>query len=176
MRPWIAVTDAHGGAPICSWSAADVYEHLGARARGGQETSYQHLRDIRVVGEQRPDLGAHVAGSQHPVAHESSAVQARERVPGRPVDPGPQEALTFRPEDRGVEGEELVEGHGGQLNQVIGAVAAADRAPADIAVRQHEATALVRGLLGQHPVQADDPPASPFERPLEQRAPDATAT
>ena len=152
-----------------------VNEHLNARARSGQEPGYQRLRDIRVVAEQRADLGGHAAGSQHPVAGQSSPVEARERVAGRPLDPGPQEALPFRPEDRGVEGEELVERHRAQLNQIVRAFAAAHRAPADVAVGEHEATALVRALLGQHPVQADDPPAGASERSLEQRAPDAAA-
>ena len=94
-------------------------------------------------------------------------------APHGPVDPGPQEALSFRPEDGGVEGEQMCEWHRGQLNQAFGALASAHRAPADVAVREHEAAALVGGLLSQHPVQPDDPPAGAAERALEQAGPDA---
>lgn len=96
-------------------------------------------------------------------------MQARQRVADGPVDPQPQEALAFGPEDSGVEGEKLFEGHRGQLDHAVGALAAAQRAPADVAVGEHEATALVRGLLSEHAVEPDDPSAGPSERTLEQR-------
>jgi hypothetical protein len=153
-----------------------VDEYLGARPRGGQEAGQERVGDLGVVGEQRTDLHARPAGAQHAVAGDPPAVQTHERVSRGPVDPGPQKALPLAPEDAAVEGEQIVERHRGNLDEVVGAVAAARRAPADVAVREHEAAALVVALLLDDSVHPDDAPARPRERTLEKRRPDAAAT